>query len=525
MGECGHMPQNENTAKKKTEVKKGTGTTSKTTVKKGTAVKKTDSKKTAGKKSPAKKTNKRTASQSAWWALPVTVVMLALLFMTGLFVSNEMKQYEEFKRMREIVSFDGFYPGVVIEGVDVGGRQLGEVLSSLQTYENGLKNQVSVTLKNGDQTWNIVADDLDYQSDYEKVVRAAYQLGREGTVQQRYEAIRSLNESGAVLTITRGYDEGLLRIITDQIADELSYPAVDATVYSFDTATETFTFTSSVDGRHVDAEELYQSTLRALSSGTGGQTLNVNQTVVAAKVKKSELQAGFGKITEAKTNASNSSRNRLKNIQLALETINGVCVKPGETFSFNAVVGQRTTERGYKMAGAFVDGLTTEEVGGGICQVSTTLFNAAAKANLEITERQPHSRPVAYVDKGKDAAVSWPNQDFKFTNNTEFPIYIVTSMGDTADRCIISIYGHKLPDGMTIKIEAETTETIEPEDPRYIYTTDLMTGQKELVEEARKGYKAVAHKIYLDADGNEIKREVLCYSRYAAAGAVYKVGQ
>ena len=175
MGECGNMPQNENTAKK-TEAKKGT--TSKTTVKKNTAVKKTDTKKTAGKKSSAKKTDKHTASQSAWWAIPVTVVMLVLLFITGLFVSNEMKQYEEFKRMREIVSFDGFYPGVVIEGVDVGGRQLGEVLSSLQAYENGLKNQVSVTLKNDEQKWNIVADDLDYQSDDEKLVRAAYQLGR-----------------------------------------------------------------------------------------------------------------------------------------------------------------------------------------------------------------------------------------------------------------------------------------------------------------------------------------------------------
>lgn len=477
----------------------------------------------AGKRRASQKKRKKN-NKTAWWCWPVTIIMLVILAGVGITVSGEMRNYENFKAMRETVSFEGFYPGIEIEGVDVGGRQLGEVLASLQSHEEELRRQASLTLVCGSQTWNITPDDLDYYSDYEAVVSQAYGLGREGNVRNRYEAIQRLNQSGASFSIARGFDPSLLRIITDQIADELSYEAINATVSEFDAVSLRFTFTNETEGRYVDPEQLYSSALSALQSG-GGQTIAISQQIIEPAATKNELAESFGQITEAKTSTSGSNRNRINNIELALESLNGVCIEPGETFSFNAVVGQRTQERGYKMAGAFVDGLVTEELGGGICQVSTTLFNAVAKANLGIVERQPHSRPVGYVDKGKDAAVSWPNQDFKFINNTDFPVYIVTSLSETQNRCIISIYGQQHPDGKSIIIESEVTEVLQPEEDRYIYTTELSTGQKELVEEAREGYRAVAYKIWLDADGEEISREVLCNSKYNAAGAVYRVGQ
>ena len=453
------------------------------------------------------------------------VIMLVILAGVGLTVSKEMKSYEDFKLIRKTVSFEGFYPGVIIDGTDVGGKQLSEVLTRIRTQEEELRRQASVTIVCGNQTWNIVPDDLDYHTNYEKIVRQAYALGREGSVDERFEAIRQLNRSGASFNIERGYDLSLLRMITDQIADELSYDAVNATVSKFDAVNLTFNFSNETEGRYVDAEQLYNDAAAAVQSGVGGQTIVVAQQILKPTSYRSELEAGFGQITEAKTSTSGSNKNRITNIELALKSLNGVCVEPGETFSFNAVVGQRTKERGYKMAGAFVDGLMAEELGGGICQVSTTLFNAVAKANLTIVERQPHSRPVGYVDTGKDAAVSWPNQDFKFINNTDQPIYIIAGMNETKKRCIISIYGKQLPDGQSIIVEARTTEVLQPEEDRYIYTTDLITGQKELVEPAREGYVAVAYRILLDADGEEISREVLCNSKYKAAGAVYKVGQ
>lgn len=536
MGACGNMPQSEkNSAAKKRTTKSNTGTNKKSgTVKKAASVNRSAAKRPAkkvgsrgsagaGKKRTSQK--KRRKNKNPWWSWPVTVIMLVILSSVGLIINREMAQYREFTVMRATVSFDGFYPGISIDGVDVSGRELYEVLLSLEAHEKSLKDQISMNMVCGNQTWTVQPDDLDYHTDYEAVVKAAYQLGREGTVQQRYQAIQQLNTSGASFTITRGYDESLLKIITDQIAAELSYEAVNATVADFNLSTLEFTYTDSSEGRYVNAEQLYQDALSLLRSGTGGQTLAISQQVVQPDVRRSDLEGNFGMITEARTSTYGSNNNRINNIELALDTLNGYCIEPGETFSFNGVVGQRTAERGYKKAGAFADGMVTEELGGGICQVSTTLFNAAVKSDLAIVERQPHSRPVGYVDEGKDAAVSWPNQDFKFTNNTGYPVYILTTMTETKNRCIISMYGRLLPDDTSIIVEAEVTETLEPEEDRYIYTTELMTGQKQLLEEARQGCKAVAYKIYLDANEQEIRREVLCYSTYAAAGAVYKVGQ
>lgn len=512
------MPQEKKTAN---TVKKKT-----TTAAKKRPVKKAGSRGSAGagKRRPSQKKRKK-KSGSAWWAWPVTIIMLAVLSGVGLFVSKEMENYRDFVVMRETVSFEGFYPGIVIEGVDVSGRSLNEVLTSLRAHEEELRGQIDVTIACGSQTWNITPDDLDYRTDYETVVRNAFQLGREGTVREKYEAIRQLNQSGMQFTVDRGYDVSLLKIITDQIADELTQPVVNARVADFDVDTLAFTFTDAAEGRYVNADQLYQDALSALQSGTGGQTLVVYQQTVSPTVTRGQLEGTFGQITEARTSTSGSNENRLRNIELALEALNGVCVSPGETFSFNATVGQRTKERGYRSAGAFVDGLVSEEVGGGICQVSTTLFNAVAKANLTITARQPHSRLVQYVDEGKDAAVSWPYQDFKFTNNTEYPVYLVAGMNENKNRCIISVYGQLLPNGMSIVIDSEVTEILEPGEDKYEYTTRLATGVKELVEDAREGCKAVAYKIYLDRNEKEIKREVLCRSTYAASGAIYRVGQ
>ena len=516
------MPQEKkaaNTAKKKSPP-----------VKLDVPVKKRPAKKTgsrgsagAGKKRASQK--KRKKQKSSWWAWPVTLIMLVVLGGVGLTVSKEIRNYEEFKVMRETVSFEGFYPGIVIDGVDVSGRSLNEVLVSLREHEESLRQQVNVTLACGSQVWKVTPDDLDYHTNYESVVRDAFQLGRVGTVREKYEAIRKMDQTGTVFTIDRGCDVSLLKIITDDIASGLSKEMQNARVADFDVDTLSFTFTDASEGYYVDADQLYQSALSAIQSGVGGQTIVISQKTLTPTVTRGELEGTFGQITETRTSTSGSNDNRLNNIELALASLNGVCVSPGETFSFNATVGQRTKERGYRSAGAFVDGLLAEEVGGGICQVSTTLFNAVAKANLTITARQPHSRMVQYVDEGKDAAVSWPSQDFKFTNNTEYPVYIVAGLNETGNRCIISIYGQLLPNGMSIVIESEVTEKLEPGEDKYNYTTSLPTGVKKLVEAAREGCKAVAYKIYLDRNGNEIKREILCRSTYAASGAVYRVGQ
>ena len=479
--------------------------------------------KAGGKRAPASRARKK-KKKTAWWAWPVTVVMIVILAGLGVTAVHEKQQYEQFTLMREAVDVSGFYPGIRVEGRDVSGRSYNEVLAELAAEDQAIRDSLSLTLSCGNRSWNISAEELDYASDYESVVRSAWQVGHEGSIQQRYQAIRRLQQGGANYAVTRGYDDTLLRAITDSVAAELSIPATEAQVASFSESTLKFTFSESGTGTYVDADQLYKNALAAIQSGTPGQTVIISQQVVEPKETVETLAPKMGLMASAQTKVE-GNRNRRSNIKTAMQKLNGHRVEPGEVFSFNSVIGERTEAAGYKMAGAFIDGLLTEEFGGGICQVSTTLFNAIAKADLELIARSPHSRPVGYVAKGKDAAVSWPNQDFKFQNDTPYPVFILASYDEDTRVCAVAVYGQQLADGVYITIESEIIEEIEPGDPVYVYTKELETGVQELVEEARTGYKCESYKVYHNADGEEISRELYCRSSYPASGARYRVGQ
>ncbi|MBR3504371.1 MAG: VanW family protein [Clostridia bacterium] len=479
-----------------------------------------------GKKSAKKRAagSRKKKRKSAWWAWPVSIVMIVVLAGLGVAALHEKQQYEQFTLMRSAVDVSGYYPGVRIEGRDVAGRSYNEVLAELAAEDQIIRDSLSLTLVCGNRTWNVTAEELDYTSDYERVAQEAWQAGHEGNIQQRYQAIRRVQQGGADYVVTRGYDDTLLRAITDSIAAELSVPATEAQIASFNKDSLKFTISESGTGSYVDSDQLYRNALAAIQSGAAGQTVFISQQTIQPKETAESLSQKVGLMASAQTKVE-GNRNRRSNIKTAMGTLNGRRVEPGEVFSFNGAIGERTEAAGYKMAGAFIDGLRTEELGGGICQVSTTLFNAVAKADLELIARSPHSRPVGYVDKGKDAAVSWPNQDFKFQNDTPYPVFILASYDDETRVCAVAIYGLKLEGGVTITIEAQVIEEIEPGDPIYVYTKELEPGVQELVEEARMGYRCESYKVYHNADGEEISRELYCRSSYPASGARYRVGQ
>ena len=213
---------------------------------------------------------------------------------------------------------------------------------------------------------------------------------------------------------------------------------------------------------------------------------------------------------------------RRNNVRLATETLNGVCVMPGEVFSYNATIGKRTEEKGYREAPVYANGLSATEPGGGVCQVSSTLFNAVLLADLNIVSRSPHSRPASYVPVGLDATVSWPEPDFKFQNDTPYPVYIVSKYEN--EKCYMSIYGQQLPDGIYVTMEAVTTEVLKSDKPVYIYTKDLPKGQQHTIAKAREGYLAEAYKVYHYADGTEMDRMLYIRSEYPAVGPTIRVG-
>lgn len=215
-----------------------------------------------------------------------------------------------------------------------------------------------------------------------------------------------------------------------------------------------------------------------------------------------------------------SNKNRSNNISLASDKINGTVVLPGETFSYNQTVGKRTIDAGYKEAGAYAGGKVIQEVGGGICQVSSTLYNAVLYANLEIVDRSNHYFQTSYVDAGRDATVSWGTVDFKFKNNRQYPIKVeaVSKNGVTK----ISIKGIKEDTEYEVVIQSEITSIIQ-KSVKYEEDSSLDSSVEQVEQEGHNGCTSKTYKI-LKLNGAIVSTEEISTDYYHALEKIIKKG-
>ena len=225
-------------------------------------------------------------------------------------------------------------------------------------------------------------------------------------------------------------------------------------------------------------------------------------------------------VGEMTTQFDTSYSTRVHNIKIAAKNINGTELLPGETFSFNDVNGEITDDEGYQVAKGYANGTVVDSVGAGVCQVSSTLYNAALNADLEIVKRSNHSLPVAYLPLGQDAAISYPNQDFKFKNSYDAPIKIVAEVngGDLTVR----VYGQKSDAFTDVKIVNNTVSVIEPK-VRETVDGSLKPGERVTSKTGSRGYVVESYRIVYK-DGVEIRRDSLGRSTYKAQDREVRVG-
>ena len=449
------------------------------------------------------------------------MVNVCLLIGIGVLVALALRQqtaYADFIQMRDVVDQQTFYEGTTIEGVDVSRMTLADAMAYWGERVEPRYAERTVTLDDGTE---VTSGQLGYSSDYAAVLSAAWSAGRNGTLEERYRMASGRRENPVAYGITRSdYDRETLDAYVLSVAGQIDRPAMEADIESFDVETYEFRFSEAKAGKKLDTDALKKDIANAIAAGGGRAALQI-ETIEPA-VSTAEVMSRYGLIDYAITNASSSSRARLNNIKLAMSMLNGTRVAPGEEFSFNQAVGPRTSERGFRKATAYSGGDVTEQIGGGICQVSTTLFNAAVKADMEILERHNHSLTVSYVDKGKDATVSWGSQDFRFRNTSDDDIYICCYL--TEDKRVrFGIFGKQLPNGETITLDAVTTETTKFE-TQYMPSPLLAPGETYVLEPGRNGYKAEAYKVRRDAQGNELSRELLCKSFYKVKDEIIQYG-
>ena len=256
-----------------------------------------------------------------------------------------------------------------------------------------------------------------------------------------------------------------------------------------------------------------QAAQAAVDAGNLDASIQIKVNEVAPDMDKATLKSKFKKLASfTTTTTSNSNRNT--NIRLCSTAINGAVVQPGEEFSVNNITGKRSAEKGYKDATVIKNGVYVQEPGGGVCQVSSTLFNAVVRAGLQITERHNHTIVSSYVPIGEDAAIDYPNKDFKFVNNSEGPIAIVMSFDESGKKLKATIYGIPiLEEGVTLDLTSEVTDTIAMPEPTYTEDPTLAYGEEVTVTTGLEGKKVTTYLITLK-DGKQISKEVLHKSNY-----------
>ena len=225
-------------------------------------------------------------------------------------------------------------------------------------------------------------------------------------------------------------------------------------------------------------------------------------------------------LAEKSTTMYTSSSNRINNISLAAAAIDGTVLMPGEEFSFNGIVGERTTAKGYKAAGAYVGGQTVDQIGGGICQVSSTIYYCTLLADLETTSRSNHMFNVAYLPLGMDATVNWGTIDFKFKNDKDYPIKINAAVQDKI--LYIEIYGTKTDDTY-VKLQYELLKTIPNETIEQVDDT-LKTGETVVKTSGHTGYIVNVYKYLYDGDDNLIETVFISKDTYKKLDKVVLVG-
>ena len=264
-----------------------------------------------------------------------------------------------------------------------------------------------------------------------------------------------------------------------------------------------------------------QAAAFALDAAAPGERILLPAEVTYPKMTAAELEAVLFRdvlgTTSTKVGGTSVRRN---NVKLAGDMCNGVVLNDGDIFDYNAVVGKRTTDRGFGAAPAYVNGETVDTIGGGICQVSSTIYYAALLSNLEIVERYAHRYAPSYITWGMDATVSWGGPEFRFKNDTGYPVRLDVTYENS--RITVSVVGTKLDDTyvkMTYSVLGDT-----PYETEYVETEDLDWGTEQQKQSPYTGHQVVSYRNVYDGSGKLISQELEAKSNYKSRNEIILVG-
>ena len=434
----------------------------------------------------------------------IILIVLLIPLISIINLSNQVKAYDTV-----------FAQHIQINGIDIGGMTPEEAKTYLtQNLISTLEAQtITLTTENASSPVVVTYKDLGVTYNLDDILSEAMQIGHEGNFFERYRSLKNPSPEPISFTLTASIDSSNLRQCVETYLQPFHKAPVDAQLKKHP---RSFEIIPEQSGYKADLEFAVKNIQELVSQNQEG-TLNLPLITLNPEYTSDMLQDYKTPLASFYTTFTSDNPDRNINIQLASEKIN-TTLQPGEKFMFSKQLEPISLEAGYKNAKVISGGEFVDGIGGGICQVSSTLYNAVIMTDLDIYMRRNHSLPVSYTPLGRDATYATDSVDFQFINNSGYPLYVESYVED--NKVFVNLYGHKdfKPD-YTAQFESELIETIEPPEPLYKEDPTLSPGQEIVKSSPKKGSKIELYKLYYK-NGELIKKEKINTSTYKPQRAV-----
>lgn len=502
----------------------------------------------------------------------ITILICAIILVVAIFASTGFALFN--------INNTKIISNISIEGIEVGGLTKKEAEQKiLEKIEKNVEQNIIV--KTNDFEYQFQLSQIEAKYDTNKAIEDAYSIGRDGNIFKNNLEIFKRKIKNKNIEVGIDYNQELLDNIIDEIAVKIP-GAVEKPSYCIED--KKLTITKGKAGNSINKEKFKEEVIKRLELEKQNEPIEleiinvepeaIDIDKIYSEVHKEAKNAYYTKdpfqvyphvdgvdfdleaaremlkedkeeyvidlkittpeITTNKigseafpdllstfsTKYDASNTPRTTNLKLAMNKLNGVVVSPGETFSYNKTLGKRTAEAGYREAGGFAGGRVVQTLAGGICQISSTLYDAVVYANLEIVERHNHMFLAGYVGAGKDATVVYGAYDFKFKNTRKYPIMLKTSIGSGVAR--IDVFGIK----EDVEYEVEISSKILSYTPFKVVRendSSLAPGKERVAQNGMNGCKSITYKI-LKLNGKEVSRTVLSSDTYDPMNKIIKVG-
>lgn len=405
--------------------------------------------------------------------------------------------------------------GTVINGHNLSGMTKSEASYILANDFKVKADSFKLTLTNKDKSWTFDREDFMVNSDIHTLLEASNLKNVYfDNPDERITLISQFEKAGGSINVAFNYMFIGLDEKIESVLKEVEVEPINSEITFNPSTKNIFTITDSVNGLRVDKNALYSDiNEQFLTSNNVSVELKFIEEIPA--ITKEYNQTLTQKISHYSTNVADNTGGRKHNVCLALDQFNGFIINPKEQVSFNAITGEHSIENGYKTATIIYNGEFTDGIGGGVCQASSTLYNALLLGGVQIDEVHKHTLPVRYVPYALDAMVNEHTHDLKFTNTSDYPIYIHTY--NDKNSVYVDLYSHPL--NYTYKTRSETIDTIKSSGDKIIPDTDgkyanqvLFKGEYFRVSYPKDGYEAKAYlQTYLGdelIEEKEIRHEV-----------------